>query len=117
MAQAAVLGDLIEVDGIARALGEFRAGLLRSAPSKQTSAIWRRPPGRLDWPRWPLATCPTTAASESTFPHPESTHSLAPHTAVRVQGEAEGWPAPDEPLVAGVSSFGMSGYECPCRTP
>ncbi|KPI15604.1 Mycocerosate synthase, 6-deoxyerythronolide-B synthase [Actinobacteria bacterium OK074] len=50
---------------------------------------------------------------------PPSLHFSAPNPAIpldelnlRVQTELETWPAPDAPLVAGVSSFGVGGTNC-----
>ena len=103
-----LLGDPIEVDGIVRSLGSGRlrplslgsvktnVGHLEAAAglagvAKVALALWHRE---------------LPASRHCTTPNPRIPWA---HIPVQVQSFRGEWPAPDRKLIAGVSSFGMSG--------
>lgn len=103
-----LLGDPIEVDGIVRSLGSGRSRPLTIGSVKANVGHLEAAAGLAGVAKVALALWQRQlpASRHCTTPNPRIPWADIP---VQVQSSRGEWPAPDRKLIAGVSSFGMSG--------
>ncbi|HMG57016.1 MAG TPA: beta-ketoacyl synthase N-terminal-like domain-containing protein, partial [Kofleriaceae bacterium] len=103
-----ILGDPIEVDGLASVFGGVRAAPLAIGSVKTNIGHIEAAAGLAGLLKIVLAMehRQLPASLNFTTPNPHIPWGQIP---IRVQAELGAWPTPDAPLIAGVSSFGISG--------